>query len=446
MSDLTPVAADAARVVVGLGAVVVLPLGVRLLGAPAVARAESVLWPVVGALAAAGLWLPVGAPAALLAAPFAAATVVLATGALRVQAAVTAVALVTPLIGAVALLCERAGWGLLGFGGDYLALTVPHMLFAGFGACVATGLVARAAPSAAARVAAVSVPAGVLLVLVGYLVGDVAELVGAVVLALGLWCAAAASVRLDGPRTARVLLWVGAATVALSMVLALWWALGEATDVVHPGLSTMALTHGVANALGFVLCTVLGLRLLVRPTERVGLTYAEVGATLAGDLPAGYRALRVRYLVAPGSVPADAERLGDALLRWQVHAAAGVDVRPDADAAAPGVRLVSRPGVGPVHLSVPCEVVWTQRTPACAGFAYGTLPGHPFRGEEAFTVERDAAGDLWFVVSAFSAPALWWVRLAGPATVLGQRLYLGRLARGARRVHAAGNLAVGSRS
>ena len=92
------------------------------------------------------------------------------------------------------------------------------------------------------------------------------------------------------------------------------------------------------------------------------------------------------------------------------------------------------PGSDPLQLSVPCEVVWVERTADRVGFGYGTLPGHLFRGEEAFTVERDDAGDLWFVVTAFSVPDRWWVRLAGPLTVVGQRLYLRVLARGARRL------------
>ncbi|WP_372470115.1 YndJ family transporter [Cellulosimicrobium marinum] len=46
------------------------------------------------------------------------------------------------------------------------------------------------------------------------------------------------------------------------MLLAVWWAVGEAFAVPHPGLGVMAATHGLANAVGFVLCTVLGLRLL----------------------------------------------------------------------------------------------------------------------------------------------------------------------------------------
>jgi hypothetical protein len=46
------------------------------------------------------------------------------------------------------------------------------------------------------------------------------------------------------------------------MLLALWWAGGEALGFPHPSLDVMAATHGVANALGFVLCTLLGLRVL----------------------------------------------------------------------------------------------------------------------------------------------------------------------------------------
>ena len=442
MSHLSPVAADAVRVVVGLGTVVVLPLGLRLLGDRVVPRSRSLAWPLVGLLAAASVWLPVGPVAALLAVPFAVAALVLAACAFRARELATAVAVATPLVGALALVAERAGWGLLGFDGDYLALTVPHMLFAGFGACLVVGLVTRSGRTPLARVAGAAVPLGVLLVLVGYFVSDAAELVGATVLTVGLWCAAAVTVRLGG--RGRALLRIGAVTIVLSMVLALWWALGEATGLAHPSLSWMAATHGVANAIGFVLCTLLGLRLVEPPIEPTGLTYDEVGATREGPLPAGYRHLRVRHLLTSVGRPGDVAAVGGALLRWQVHAAAGVDLGHDADEAAVGVRVVSRPGIGPLHLSEPCEVVWVDRTPERTGFGYGTLPGHLFRGEEAFTVERDEVGDLWFVATAYSVPDRWWVRLGGPLTRVGQRLYLRLLARGARRMLAEHRRAVGS--
>jgi len=201
--------------------------------------------------------------------------------------AATVVALATPAVGACALVAERGDWGLLGFSGTYLALTVPHMLYAGFGAALVAGSVARLAPDRAARAGAWGVPVGTLLVLGGYLVGDVAELVGALVLTLALWATALATARAlrapGTPRRARWLLGTGAATVAASMVLALWWAVGEATGVPHPGLDVMAATHGVANALGFVLCSVLGLRLLGREDAR----RRRPGSGAARGRPAG---------------------------------------------------------------------------------------------------------------------------------------------------------------
>jgi hypothetical protein len=53
---------------------------------------------------------------------------------------------------------------------------------------------------------------------------------------------------------------VGAATLVVTMALALTWALGEATGLPHPTLTWMAATHGLANAVGFALCSVLAWR------------------------------------------------------------------------------------------------------------------------------------------------------------------------------------------
>ena len=89
-----------------------------------------------------------------------------------------------------ALVAERSGHALFGFGPGILALTVPHFHFAGFAAALVAGLVCRARTSPAGRWAALSVPAGTLLVLLGYFVGDWAELVGAVALTGGMWTVA----------------------------------------------------------------------------------------------------------------------------------------------------------------------------------------------------------------------------------------------------------------
>lgn len=301
---MSPAGAALVSGLVVLGMVVVLPLGLRLLGPDVVPSPRRAVWPLAGLAGAASLVVPRGTPSALLALVFAVATAVLALAgarlavrtvhdvrAVRVAAAAlaaraaTVTALAMPAVGASALVAERAGWGLLGFSGTYLALTVPHMLYAGFGAALIAGTVARLAATDRLAVAgAWGVPLGTVLVLVGYFVGDVGELVGAGVLTLALWATAVAAGRSlarssrparaaggghlaapGGPAStagARALLGTGAVVVALSMLLALWWAGGEALGFAHPSLDVMAATHGVANALGFVLCTLLGLRVL----------------------------------------------------------------------------------------------------------------------------------------------------------------------------------------
>jgi hypothetical protein len=180
-------------------------------------------------------------------------------------------ALLSPAVAAGALVAERAGFHLFGFKLTVLTLTVAHFHFAGFAAALIAGLVARATGSApaagshrAADAAALTVPAGTLLVLIGYFTGDAVELAGALVLTAGMWTVSWLTWRHArvhaADRPTAVLLTVSAAILLASMVLALSWAVGEATGLPHPSLAWMAATHGVANALGFALCAMVGWR------------------------------------------------------------------------------------------------------------------------------------------------------------------------------------------
>jgi uncharacterized protein (UPF0548 family) len=63
---------------------------------------------------------------------------------------------------------------------------------------------------------------------------------------------------------------------------------------------------------------------------------------------------------------------------------------------------------------VPCRIVAVTDDDQTFGFAYGTLPGHPERGEEAFHVHRSGGGEVTFEVVVFSRPADPLVRLSGP--------------------------------
>ncbi|MFG2994896.1 YndJ family protein [Streptomyces sp. NPDC048340] len=270
------------NLIVTLGMLYVVPAGLRLID-PAGLRRAARLWPLAAAPGALCLWLPRGTAATALAALYAAATLALAaraparllrTGAtgnpLAPPEVAVLTALLSPSVAGTALVAERAGYRLFGFDLDILALTVPHFHFAGFTAALVAGLVCRGvgarAASGPARWAAYSVPAGTLLVLLGYFVDDWAELVGAVVLTGGMWAVALLTWREIRPgardRATGALLATSAAVLVATMLLALWWALGEATGVVHPTLTWMAATHGLGNALGFALCSVLAWRRL----------------------------------------------------------------------------------------------------------------------------------------------------------------------------------------
>jgi uncharacterized protein (UPF0548 family) len=156
-----------------------------------------------------------------------------------------------------------------------------------------------------------------------------------------------------------------------------------------------------------------------------GFTYDEVGATRTGVLPDGFAHLRHRVEVGPASVFGAA---GEAILTWQLHRRAGVGMRVSAPRAAPGVEATTTLGIGRIGLTAPCRVIWVDDTPERAGFGYGTVAGHPVRGEEAFTVEI-VDGRTFFAVTAFSRPAAWYTRAAGPVLPLLQRQYVAHLGR-----------------
>ncbi|MGW6680945.1 YndJ family protein [[Kitasatospora] papulosa] len=270
--------------IVMLGMLVIVPLGLGLVQDPALDRVRR-LWPLFAVPGAVSLWLPRGDAATALALCYAAGTLLLASHAPRRLArlrsarpaeAAVLTALVTPSVAALALVAERSGHELFGFELGILALTVPHFHFAGFAAALVAGLVCRAQDGPAGRFAALSVPLGTLLVLVGYFTGERTELAGTVVLTAGMWTVALLTwrtVRVAGPdRVTRLLLAVSAGVLAVTMVLALSWALGEATGLPHPTLTWMAATHGLGNALGFALCALLARRRLQDLTRTEGTT------------------------------------------------------------------------------------------------------------------------------------------------------------------------------
>ncbi|MEV5879752.1 DUF1990 domain-containing protein [Streptomyces sp. NPDC052101] len=152
-------------------------------------------------------------------------------------------------------------------------------------------------------------------------------------------------------------------------------------------------------------------------------TYEPVGAT-RDDLtycPPGFHPLLVRTRLGEGEKLF--RRAADAVLTWEMHRALGVGIDAGADRAAPAVDVtVTLAGV----IRAPCRIIWTIDESRRAGWAYGTLEGHPECGEEAFVVDRTGDGTVWLTVAAFSRGAKWYAKAGGPATRGLQHMYARR--------------------
>lgn len=156
------------------------------------------------------------------------------------------------------------------------------------------------------------------------------------------------------------------------------------------------------------------------------LSYPEVGQT-RGPLPAGYSHVMRSATLGRGS---DLLReAAEGLLTWQLHRRAGVRVVPSAARIADGVVANLLIGVGPLAVTAPVRVVYVVDEPMRRGFAYGTLPGHPESGEEAFVLEHLADDRVVLTITAFSRHATTLARLGGPAAAVVQRLVTGRYLR-----------------
>jgi uncharacterized protein (UPF0548 family) len=202
---------------------------------------------------------------------------------------------------------------------------------------------------------------------------------------------------------------------------------------------------------------------------RVPVTYAAIGATQADDLlqypPKGFRPHERRVRIGHG--PERWEHAWVQTLSWGIQRAAGfrvqlVDspagvnegtylpvafdkkgdpVQPastdesrelvyTADGSAlirPGDTALLRWPLWPSN--IPARVVYVIDEPDRKGFAYGTLPGHPERGEESFVVERRADESVWLVVRAFSRPANAFFWASYPALRLMQAIFTARYLR-----------------
>ena len=151
---------------------------------------------------------------------------------------------------------------------------------------------------------------------------------------------------------------------------------------------------------------------LVDSLRQAQPTYADVGATLVGGQPEGYH--HDHYETVLGHGFETFGRTVKGLKAWEAHRGPGIRVFPDGQVIRTGATVVVTLGTALVALAAPCRIISVIDEQTRWGFAYGTLPGHPEQGEEAFVVSIAPDESVRFEIVAFSRPADPLVRLSGP--------------------------------
>jgi YndJ-like protein len=190
------------------------------------------------------------------------------------------------VVAAVSLAQSRTGGELFGIGEPIVELTAVHYMYAGTAALV----LARAATTAAtgswqriARAAVLLTGMAPPVVAAGFVTGAaVPQVGGAVLMSLGVFGTAVlhlreAAARPDRSPLVRLLLAVSGLAVWAPMPLAVAWAASQHVGVPALSIPAMARTHGLAMALGFVVCGLLARRLPVTSSAPTDPTHDRSG-------------------------------------------------------------------------------------------------------------------------------------------------------------------------
>lgn len=183
------------------------------------------------------------------------------------EAAMTAGMLYFP-IGGAWLIASRLDYRPLGFGTAIVLLTAMHFHYAGFAASVITSMVGRVIGQVESgfrvvyKIVAVGVIIGTPLLAAGITFSPALEVVAASILALSLIGLSILIVSTVVPviqnAASRWLLLFGSVFVFGAMIFAAAYSIGSVSG--HPivTIPQMVQSHGIANAFGFALCSLLG--------------------------------------------------------------------------------------------------------------------------------------------------------------------------------------------
>ncbi|MGB9336552.1 MAG: YndJ family protein [Candidatus Acidiferrales bacterium] len=181
------------------------------------------------------------------------------------------------VVGAAWFVASRLRWHPMDFREPIVLLTAVHFHYAGFAAAILVralwdNLKRGLVRSLLFPVAALGALSGPALLAAGFVIGPTLKLIAALLVALGeIALAACFATALPGTTqaSARILLFVSAASVALAMCLAALWALGEFPRQPFLDIARMAAWHGSLNAFGFTFCGLTAFA-CCQPTWRFG--------------------------------------------------------------------------------------------------------------------------------------------------------------------------------
>ena len=175
---------------------------------------------------------------------------------------------------------------------------------------------------------------------------------------------------------------------------------------------------------------------LRQPTDTYLEQFAarQVSQTLSYNFPGltksppqtlpGWKIDRERVLLGHGEDVY--RRAQSAIERWAMFPSAVASVfRPTSPAIGQNVVVVYFTAPLQMWMVFPARVIYCRNDSEEPfdrfGFAYGTLSGHPERGEERFLVEWNRRDDtVWYDLLAISRPGHWLARLGYPYTRLEQ--------------------------
>ncbi|GGR24870.1 DUF1990 family protein [Deinococcus ruber] len=171
----------------------------------------------------------------------------------------------------------------------------------------------------------------------------------------------------------------------------------------------------------------------VERLQHLPATYRPIGVTLKPG-----EKQQKQYIVGLGSGENTFQQARTALRGWQTHRSHWLQLYPASSPPTEQQTVLVLLKAAGLCLSFGCRVVQVIDEARRYGFAYGTLPGHPERGEELFLIEWQPDDRVNFTLSAVSRPANLLYALGRPFGLfmrqLGTRQYLNAMQRATERI------------